>query len=145
LPLLVATTHVKIIITKNSHSATLVVALKQIVVIGNLCLTYEAMLLEINGIDVGSVAQYHNRLVGIWELGTTKRINLNGTCRSNPLVYFALVKEFCLLAVGLVHNIASVAFKAHKLVAPPCAIARLRNHVVIVVSTEVQVFESELL
>ena len=70
---------------------------------------------------------------------------LIGALEARPLVDFVEGEETRLLAIFQIDFGAVVNFGAHQAIAPPCRIAILGHHVAIVRTTEIEVFEGELL
>ena len=85
-------------------------------------------------------------LVGIREGHIVEAVDL-GRFVGQTCIFIEAVsgKQHFLLALGGIHRPAGVFAEAHQLVAPPGERAVLGNHVTIIRTAEVQVFERELL
>ena len=105
---------------------------------------HDLLLPEVYENALPQVLHQHERLVGVGERGIIEMPDFQRVGCCCPFIEFVVGDENGLLTVLFVDGVAFVYIKTHQLVAPPSVILVLGHHIMVVVASEVQVFEREL-
>ena len=138
----------EVVVVDESHCSACVAPLAGLHAGGALLAPLHLATLDVDEHALLGIGDEQHRLVGIGENCRGERHQVEGVDLSaSPFVELGAGEEYFLgelAALGRADGPAGVGVHAHELVAHPPQGAVLRNHVAVVVTTEIQVFECEL-